>query len=36
MKEALLNSLKDQFASWWIPDDVVFLEELPKTSVGKF
>ena len=35
-KEALLNSLKDQFASWWIPDDVVFLEELPKTSVGKF
>ena len=36
MKLALLNSLKDQFASWWIPDDVVFLEELPKTSVGKF
>ena len=36
MKEALLNSLKDQFASWWIPDDVVFLDELPKTSVGKF
>lgn len=36
MKEALLNSLKGQFASWWIPDDVVFLDELPKTSVGKF
>ena len=36
MKEALLNSLKDQFANWWIPDDVVFLDELPKTSVGKF
>lgn len=36
MKEDLLDSLKGQFASWWIPDDVVFLKELPKTSVGKF
>lgn len=36
MKQALLDSLKAQFASWWIPDDVVFLDELPKTSVGKF
>ncbi|CAM3236984.1 long-chain fatty acid--CoA ligase [Filibacter tadaridae] len=36
MKQKLLTSLEDQFAKWWIPDDVVFLDELPKTSVGKF
>ncbi len=36
MKEALKNSLKEQFASWWLPEDIVFMDELPKTSVGKF
>lgn len=36
MKEALIDSLKGEFASWWLPDDVVFLDEIPKTSVGKF
>ena len=23
-------------AKWWLPDDIVFLEAVPKTSVGKF
>ena len=27
---------KRQVAKWWIPDDVVFIDEVPKTSVGKF
>jgi fatty-acyl-CoA synthase len=35
-KEELLEFLSGQFAKWWIPDDVLFLEEIPKTSVGKF
>ena len=35
-KEDVLAPLLGQFAKWWIPDDVVFLEEIPKTSVGKF
>jgi fatty-acyl-CoA synthase len=35
-KEELLDFLRPQFAKWWIPDDVVFLKEIPKTSVGKF
>ena len=35
-KEELLSSLEGQFAKWWIPDDVVFMNEIPKTSVGKF
>ncbi|WP_404452141.1 long-chain fatty acid--CoA ligase [Virgibacillus necropolis] len=28
--------LEPQFANWWLPDDVIFMEEIPKTSVGKF
>ncbi|MGE7839448.1 long-chain fatty acid--CoA ligase [Lysinibacillus sp. NPDC093712] len=35
-KEELLDSLRSQFHKTWIPDDVVFLDEVPKTSVGKF
>ncbi|GAA0465226.1 long-chain fatty acid--CoA ligase [Alkalibacillus silvisoli] len=35
-KEELLDYLKPQFAKWWIPDDIIFMDELPKTSVGKF
>ena len=35
-KEEILAFLKTQFAKWWLPDEVLFLEEIPKTSVGKF
>ncbi|MDR7238972.1 long-chain fatty acid--CoA ligase [Neobacillus drentensis] len=35
-KEELLDFLKPQFAKWWIPNDIVFLDDIPKTSVGKF
>ncbi|UQD51312.1 fatty-acid--CoA ligase [Bacillus methanolicus] len=35
-KEELYNYLQPQFAKWWLPDDIIFLEEIPKTSVGKF
>lgn len=35
-KSELLDDLRSQFHKTWIPDDVVFLDEVPKTSVGKF
>ncbi|WP_163102936.1 long-chain fatty acid--CoA ligase [Peribacillus alkalitolerans] len=35
-KQELLEFLAPQFAKWWIPDDVLFINEIPKTSVGKF
>ncbi|MFD3446655.1 long-chain fatty acid--CoA ligase [Microbacteriaceae bacterium 4G12] len=35
-KEELYEFLTPQFAKWWLPDDILFLEEIPKTSVGKF
>jgi fatty-acyl-CoA synthase len=28
--------LEGRVASWWLPDEVVFIDEVPKTSVGKF
>jgi fatty-acyl-CoA synthase len=35
-KEELLDYLRPRVAKWWLPDDVVFIDEVPKTSVGKF
>ncbi|WP_077211092.1 long-chain fatty acid--CoA ligase [Bacillus dakarensis] len=35
-KEELMEFLTPQFAKWWLPDDILFLDEIPKTSVGKF
>jgi fatty-acyl-CoA synthase len=35
-KEEVLAYLADRVAKWQVPDDVVFIDEVPKTSVGKF
>jgi acyl-CoA synthetase (AMP-forming)/AMP-acid ligase II len=35
-REAVLEHLRSKVAKWWLPDDVVFIEQVPKTSVGKF
>lgn len=35
-KEELLEFLAPQFAKWWLPDDILFLSDIPKTGVGKF
>jgi fatty-acyl-CoA synthase len=32
---ALLDFLATKVAKWWVPDDVVFVEELPHTATGK-
>jgi fatty-acyl-CoA synthase len=32
----IIEFLTPRVAKWWLPDDVVFIDELPKTSVGKF
>jgi acyl-CoA synthetase (AMP-forming)/AMP-acid ligase II len=32
----LLAFLDGRVPKWWLPDDVVFLDQIPKTSVGKF
>jgi fatty-acyl-CoA synthase len=34
-KRDILSFLKGKIATWWRPDDVVFVEEIPHTAVGK-
>jgi fatty-acyl-CoA synthase len=32
----ILEFLSTRVAKWWLPDEIVIVDELPKTSVGKF
>ena len=34
--DEIRQSLSDKVARWWIPDEIRFIDEVPKTSVGKF
>ncbi len=34
-KEDMLSFLEDKVARWWLPDDVVFVDEIPHTATGK-
>lgn len=35
-RDDVIEFLLPRVAKWWVPDDVAFVEEIPKTSVGKF
>lgn len=34
-RDELLDYLAGEVAKWWLPDDVVFVDELPHTATGK-
>jgi fatty-acyl-CoA synthase len=34
--EDLIEHLRSRVAKWWLPDEFAFVDEIPKTSVGKF
>ncbi len=34
-KDELLAFLDGKIADWWLPDDVVFVREIPHTATGK-
>ena len=34
-KEDINSFLEDKVAKWWVPDDIVFVDELPHTATGK-
>jgi fatty-acyl-CoA synthase len=34
-KEDILGYMRGKVANWWIPDDVVFVDEIPHTATGK-
>jgi len=35
VKDDILGFLRGKIANWWIPDDVVFVDEIPHTATGK-
>jgi acyl-CoA synthetase (AMP-forming)/AMP-acid ligase II len=35
-KDEIIEFLTPRVVKWWLPDDVAFVDEIPKTSVGKF
>ena len=35
-REELFAHLAERFPRWWLPDDVIFLPAIPRTSTGKF
>jgi fatty-acyl-CoA synthase len=35
-RDLILDFLRERVPKLWVPDDVVFIEAVPKTSVGKF
>ena len=34
-KKQIFHFLEDKIAKWWMPDDILFLNELPYTATGK-
>ena len=34
-KQEMLDFLAGKIVKWWMPDDVVFVDELPHTATGK-
>lgn len=34
-KAEILSYLSDKVAKWWLPDEVIFVDELPHTATGK-
>ncbi|WP_336363286.1 long-chain fatty acid--CoA ligase [Halalkalicoccus salilacus] len=36
LSEELLAMVRENYPKWWTPDDVLFIDEVPKTSTGKF
>ena len=34
-KDDILGFMQGKIAKWWMPDDVVFVDEIPHTATGK-
>lgn len=34
--ESIKEFLAPKIASWWMPDEIIFIDEIPKTGTGKF
>ncbi|PSP76586.1 fatty-acid--CoA ligase [Halobacteriales archaeon QS_1_68_20] len=36
VEDEVLAMVREEFPDWWVPDDVMYVDEIPKTATGKF
>jgi fatty-acyl-CoA synthase len=36
LEESLRELIQDEYPKWWMPDDFITIDEVPKTATGKF
>ena len=36
LADELLETIAEDYPKWWVPDDVEYIDEVPKTATGKF
>ena len=36
LADELLGTIAEDYPKWWVPDDVEYIDEVPKTATGKF
>ncbi len=36
LPDSIMDMLAEDYPKWWLPDDVLFIDEVPKTATGKF
>ncbi len=36
LKEEVLSVVREEYPKWWAPDEVLFIDEVSKTTTGKF
>jgi fatty-acyl-CoA synthase len=36
LADELRDLVREEYPKWWLPDEFVFIEEVPKTATGKF
>jgi len=36
LADKLLGTIAEDYPKWWVPDDVEYIDEVPKTATGKF
>jgi acyl-CoA synthetase (AMP-forming)/AMP-acid ligase II len=34
-KEEIMKFIEGKIAKWWMPDDIVFVDDIPHTATGK-
>ena len=36
LEESVRDHVREEYPTWWLPDNVVIIDEIPKTATGKF